>query len=463
MERVFLVKAPGGGMCEPPSPVTGIFERRLSKFRSSLTRFCPFLPPLTREQFVATYEGRGRKHRIYTRALETLYRRGVRRSDAYPNVFVKAEKLDLFEKPDPSPRIISPRKPEYNIEVGKYIKQIEHVVYRAIDSVFAKSGMGRAVVAKGRNAVERGAILREAWDSMADPVCLFLDASRFDQHVSEEALRFEHSVYEALYPGSKELKRLLSWQRENRAYIRTAWGNAKYFVRGGRMSGDMNTALGNVLLMCTLMHEFMRTALRGEARLVNDGDDCVLLVERKHRSRADCAISWFRDYGFTMKLEGETDIFERIEFCQSQPVFDGDRWVMVRDPSVCLDKDVVSVRPVLHEPHWRRLKGQIANCGLALAGNLPVLGAFYDALSETGIERKEELETGMDYLAQRMDGKYVEPTTAARVSYYLAFDVTPDEQEALEAEVRLWHGNALWAAPEAIQGHRNTTQALYKH
>jgi len=38
----------------------------------------------------------------------------------------------------------------------------------------------------------------------------------------------------------------------------------------------------------------------------------------------------------------------------------------------------------------------------------------------------------MDYLAHGMSHKYSTPSAESRVSFYIAFDYTPDEQEALE-------------------------------
>lgn len=424
LERVFFVKGPSGFQ-RPPKPLPGIFKRRLQKFRKHLLRYCVSTPPDTEFQFLSYYQGR--KRMIYERAIDSLHVQEVERKDAFLSAFVKAEKINFTEKLDPAPRLIQPRSPRYNVRVGQYIKPIEHPIYRAIDRSF-----GAHVVAKGKNAVERGAMLREAWDSLSDPVAVFLDASRFDQHVSKEALEWEHSVYLAVHQGDPVLQRLLSWQLVNRGFLYCDDGSVKYSVTGCRASGDMNTALGNVLIMCGLMSQFLQEWGGPGARLVNDGDDCVVLVERRMLTTVKAmAQQWFLDFGFTMKIEGDTDVFEKIEFCGSQPVFDGEKWVMVRNPHTTLDKDMVSVKPINDQPTWARQCQNISDCGLALAGNIPVFCSFYDMLSQ-GIDTPRQLETGMDYLALGMEGKRRVPSEAARTSFFMAFDITPDEQVALE-------------------------------
>lgn len=425
MERVFFVKK-SKDFVRPPQPRPGYFKYRLQKFRSSLLRGFVSTAPDTEEQFLSYYQGR--KRVIYQAAVDSLFVSEVERKDAYMTSFVKAEKINFTAKPDPAPRLIQPRTPRYATRVGQYIKPIEHRLYDAIDRTF-----GAHVVAKGKNALARGALLREAWDSLHQPVAVFLDASRFDQHISKQALQWEHSVYLAAYQGDPFLQTLLSWQLENRGFIYCGDGSVKYSVEGCRASGDMNTSLGNVLIMCGLMYQFLREWGGPGARLVNDGDDCVVIVERRMlQTVTEMACPWFLNFGFTMKVEGHTDVFERIEFCGSQPVFTGEHWVMVRNPHTTLDKDLISVKPIRDQPTWKRQMTAIAQCGLALAGNIPVFCAFYDMLDQRVVV-KRELETGMDYLARGMEGERRVPTPEARASFFMAFDITPDEQVALES------------------------------
>lgn len=423
-ERVFNIKSVAG-FIEPPVPRDGIFRERLSTFRSRLLGHMPTTARIDEEEFLEYYTGR--KRVVYQKAVDDIKIRDVCRQDSYLSAFLKAEKINFSAKPDAVPRLIQPRSPRYNVAVGCYIKPIEHHIYRAIDKVF-----GAPVVVKGKNAIERGEMIREAWDSLVDPVALFLDASRFDQHFSKQCLQFEHSFYLYLFQNDPELRKYLGWQINNRGFMRLPDGTIKYSVEGIRCSGDMNTALGNVLIMCAMMYEYLKTHASGQFRLINDGDDSVVMVERKvYNAVKQSCKKWFLEMGFTMKYEGESDVFEKIEFCQSQPVFDGQRWVMCRDPRIVLDKDLVSVRPINDRETWAKQASAIADCGLALAGNLPVFCSFYSMIHQ-GKKVARELATGMDYLARGMTGGRSDVHPSARFSFYKAFGITPDEQEALE-------------------------------
>jgi hypothetical protein len=341
---------------------------------------------------------------------------------------VKCEKTNFTAKPDPAPRLISPRTARYNIGVGVYIKKLEHELYNAIDAVY-----GARVVAKGANAVQRAGMLRDAWDDFVSPVALSLDASRFDQHVSYDALRYEHQFYMACYDSDKHLGELLSWQLETLGFGRTQdGGELRYKVIGTRMSGDMNTSCGNVLIMCAMMYGFFED-LRVKARLVNDGDDCVVVVEKEDVDKVLAAVEgYFLRLGFTMRIDGLCDVFEEVDFCQCRPVFDGERWVMCRDPRICFVKDLMVTRPLLTEAEWKAHCTAIALCGLALAGNLPVFRAFYRRLN-LGARKPAVLNSGMWYWSRGLEVKDSAPTTAARLSFWRAFDIYPAEQLLIES------------------------------
>lgn len=112
--------------------------------------------------------------------------------DSDISAFVKAEKINLTEKPDPAPRIIQPRDPRYNVEVGCYLKHTEKIMMKAIDQLFNPDSDIQTVF-KGLTADQSGRMMRRKWLKFRDPVALGLDASRFDQHVSRQALEWEHA------------------------------------------------------------------------------------------------------------------------------------------------------------------------------------------------------------------------------------------------------------------------------
>jgi hypothetical protein len=64
---------------------------------------------------------------------------------------------------------------------------------------------------------------------------------------------------------------------------------------------------------------------------------------------------------------------------------------------------------------------------------VPVLGEFYTMMKRSGgTANPTDLETGMYYLSKGMKQTYTKPSSAARVSFWRAFGITPEEQLILE-------------------------------
>lgn len=427
LERVFYIQV-DGKFVSPPQPARDVFNSRLSTFRSILVRCTPPTTPTDLAEFPKFYTGR--KRTIYQGAVDSLYRRDVDATDARVRCFVKAEKINFTAKKDPVPRIISPRDPRYNVAVGCYLKKLEHPLYGSIAKAF-----GSNTVAKGLNVQEVATLLWDKWRSFHDPVAIGLDASRFDQHISEDALRWEHSIYNSIYRCPR-LSKLLSMQLRNKCAGYTRDGAVKYTTQGTRMSGDMNTAMGNCIIMCGLIYSYSKE--RGvRVELVNNGDDCVVIISRRDLKRyVDGIVPWFREMGFTMKVEDTVDVFERIQFCQMQPVFDGHKYIMVRNPAIAIAKDSVSIKPLDNPSIFRKWLGAVGEGGLSLTGGIPIMQSFYCCLERaSGGDRLKDdptMESGWWYLARGMRRKWAPVRDEARYSFYLAFDISPDLQVAVE-------------------------------
>lgn len=440
-ERVFNVEhdTPEGKVLgRPPRPEPGHFTRQMLECSRRLRPLLPKAVPRTHASVVADYIG-DRRHRVYSEAMASLQSSPVNRVDARLTTFVKAEKVDLA-KGDPAPRVIQPRTPRYNLEVGRYLKHLEKPIYRSLAALW-----GSTTVFKGLNGVERGRALWAKWMEFDDPVAVGLDASRFDQHVSVDALRWEHKMYLNCYADPTDrarLAELLSWQVHN-AGIGRAWdGVVKYAVDGCRMSGDMNTALGNCLLMCCLVWTWCQM-VQVRVELANDGDDCVVIMEKKDLTRFHGGFQeWFRSMGFTMKVEDPVDWFEQIEFCQSHPVFTARGPVMVRDPRRAMAKDLHSVLPLDQVNMAQGLCTAMGEGGVALCAGVPVCEKFYRSLVRLGAGRKigrhPAMETGFSRLCSGIERAEVPITEAARVSFWRAFGILPSEQILLESQLEAW-------------------------
>lgn len=423
-ERVLYVFR-DGRLRRPPQPIEGAFGR-LSSIRKRLLMVLRPTPIVTREEYPSLYNGR--KKAIYERAVASLYSRGLRFSDSFCSTFLKAEKINFDKKVDPAPRVIQPRSPLYNVEVGRYLKLFEKALFGGIRRVF-----GYCVVLKGMNASEVGAALYENWTQFKKPCAVGLDASRFDQHVSREALKWEHSIYNGVFQ-SKELSKLLKQQLNNHGIARTEGFRVDYITDGCRMSGDINTSMGNCLLMSSMVIAYCEH--KGlKHRLANNGDDCVLFIEYGDLHLLNELDNWMLELGFTLTREQPVTTFEHIEFCQSHPVYTESGYRMVRDIHTAMSKDCVSIPGWNDTDDVRAWARNISGCGLALTTGVPVWEAWYSQLALLGSEtvrRGDQLEaSGMSYMARGVKSCVI--SAAARVSFWKAFGITPDQQEALEA------------------------------
>lgn len=428
LERVFFVNK-GGEFVPPPRPSPGALHAKLRQFKTLLVRRLPPTTPLRYEAFPALYWGR--KRTVYQNAVDSLYREDVKATDANIKCFVKAEKINFSAKKDPAPRIISPRDPRYNVAVGCYLKPVEHVLYNRIGEVF-----GSPTISKGLNVKEVATLLHTKWGKFHNPVAVGLDASRFDQHVSREALQWEHSIYNTWYNQDAKLEWLLSLQLRNKCRGYTNDGKLKYTTDGTRMSGDMNTAMGNCLIMCALVYSFARE-VGVPIELINNGDDCVVIMSKDNLKRFINPLEeWFVKMGFTMKVEAPVYHLEGIEFCQMHPVCDGQEWVMVRNPKIAIAKDSVSIKPLESHKLFKKWLGAVGEGGLSLTGGIPIMQEFYCCLerASSGLRLRNDptMDTGWWHLTRGMARKYQTVTQRARFSFYLAFGITPDMQIQVE-------------------------------
>lgn len=437
-ERVFAVESPTG-LVQPPRPERGVFAQRLGPSVKALMRGARGCQPITSGKFLEHYKGAKRVR--YAKAVQdNLEQGGPQRHHAHLSTFVKAEFINLDLKPDPAPRVIQPRHPRYNAELGRFIQPLEFRLYRRIARL-----CGGPTVMKGYNADQVGRIACSAWRQFDEPCAVSLDASRFDQHVSEEALRTEHAVYKAAYSNAslderELLAKLLEWQVMNVGHARVAEGSVKYEVVGNRMSGDMNTALGNCLLMCLMVYSYCRT--RGVGfRLLDNGDDATVILERRDLQTFLGGLKeWFLEMGFTMKVEEPVFTLEQIEFCQTHPVRVGDEYRMVRNPYSALSKDTCWKSPDLNSPqaasNWLRAVGE---CGQSLCSGVPVMQAFYQHLMRyPGRGRAQgfgDKQSGFERMEQGMSRAPVPVEATTRFSFWLAFGLTPDVQVALETKL----------------------------
>lgn len=447
VERIFQVRGEDGSLRAPPSPSVDFNVLTAG----ALDHFAPDVEAYPAKlQAVPAMMNGAAKRRRYDEALERHLAAPPVPSDAYLDTFVKIESANFSRKVDPVPRAINPRGVVYNLQLARWLKPQEHRMYAHADTLPWLRPTSTPIILKCYSPKRRAAVLREKWLAFNRPVAIPTDASRFDQHVSLEALQFEHSLYLRWFGEEPdgELGQLLSQQLVNRGISRCRDGTViRYSRRGGRMSGDMNTALGNCLLMTLLYYGLNRT-LQVAFEIADDGDDCVLICEEEDAANIMAALpNFFLTAGFTMEVGAPVDVFEQIEFCQCHPIYNGRYYTMVRDPLKCLSNDLVGTGKWANRALREAIIHLIGQGGGHLNVGIPVLQAFYGAcravqsslrtacLPDTGFARMVAMT--VKERGTTIHGKVpvAEITAEARVSFYLAYGILPDMQKQLEEQV----------------------------
>lgn len=399
----------------------------LAKFKAN----APFVASWSFQQFVESVHGR--KRTLYENACKRLaqgWTWGDVAKWSHIRAFIKHEKLEVKPK-RMVPRLVQPRSPEYNVLVGRYIKAAEKPVFETLQSVV---GSNTPVVGKGMNVKELGGVIDKKFHSFRNCVAVGLDMNRFDQHITQNMLRYEHKYYQALF-HSRELARLLRHQLCIDGKLFCDEGHIKYTIDGCRCSGDMNTSLGNTIIMTALVDAYCcRHGIPYDC-IVN-GDDTVVFFEKRFLERFGGFVPFCETLGFSPKVEEPVSVLEQVSFCQMQPVFDGEQYVMCRAYPTCVNKDAHTTYKV-NPTNCASYYSAIGQAGLALTSGLPVVQEYYSALYALGCPDDIPDEA----VSMRMWGKGMLPTykpvsAEARYSFYLAFGMTPDEQEAAEEAFR---------------------------
>jgi len=404
--------------------------------RKVLQRQLPFLESWDLERTRDSF--RGARHKRYCDAYDSLLLQPLSHADARISAFVKAEKADPAAKVNPDPRMIQARQPRYNLVLASYLRPVEHYIYNLV----APSGI--RMVAKGLNQKERAKTLIDKMARFSDPVVVSLDMSRFDKHVSATMLQQEHAFYLHALAGHPQLQQLLGWQVNNRCFTQNG---VKYRVHGGRMSGDINTALGNVLL-CIFMVIAAAQEILPDFEIFNDGDDVLLIFDCKHLLAVlESFPNLFKEFGQELKIENIAYHLSDVVFCQSHVVFDGIDYLFVRDWRKVLSHSCAGTK-YWNDPHLvRPLMGLVGQCELALSAGVPVLQGFAEALirlSGGKCAKSSHMEAG--YRA-RLSYEGIDHTNArsrviteeARESFALAFGTPIWEQHAIEDILLRWN------------------------
>nr|QUS52789.1 hypothetical protein 2 [Mute swan feces associated tombus-like virus 5] len=392
-------------------------HKRLTQCRLIARLIADWLPREQRQDGEWIDQYSGRKRRKYLDAYYDLATRPIRRSDAYVSAFVKAEKI--FELKDP--RLIQARSARYNCELANYLKPIEHHLYNI-------KGTGRLrkflpngrLIAKGCNMERRARLIKKKMDKFSRPMVISLDASRFDAHVTG-MLHVEHLIYKRYWRDPK-LHRLLDWQVRNRG--RTSNG-IKYSLHCSRMSGDMNTALGNCLISIIVLANVMRIiGLSTDCwDMLCDGDDVLVFIDTANSNIIQQLPPLYHEHGFPIKLENITSNYHEVLFCQTHPIQTIMGPKMVAVPTRTLSRSLVGVKHWSEPKYIPKYLALIGYCELALNMGVPCLQEFALMVLSWGTTLPTNLQ---------MSGRVVKAMREERAHPIVPLPITPEARSSFE-------------------------------
>nr|WKV33105.1 MAG: RNA-dependent RNA polymerase [Riboviria sp.] len=260
--------------------------------------------------------------------------------------------------------------------------------------------------------------------------------------------RTVHIKFCCIQSNGKQLDRLLHMQLYNIGAGYCYNGKLKYKVKGKRFSGDMNTALGNCIIMCGMVYEYCQARRIPEFQLINNGDDCVVFIERQHLGRFSSSLDqWFLELGFRMTVEPPVYSLAKIEFCQMHPIRIRDDIIMVRNIPTSTAKDTLSTIDIRNPRTRAKWLTAVGECGLAVTGGIPIVAEFYKAYMRWGGNTPSKLRdspqfqsSGFMHLSKGVATIDEPPLDITRVDVFEAWNITPDEQIALEGIYR----NIVW-------------------
>lgn len=453
MERVFY-HIINGVAVEPFRPSVTLVNQILAPAWHFAKRALPISASWSHQQFVDSYHGR--KKGVYARALTNLSKLTLSVSCikrlANLKSFIKVEKLPVLPNKRLVPRLIQPRTPEFNILLGSYLRSIEHTIYRKLQEMFETP---YPVVSKGFNSNDFGQIIYEKWKRISlrgKPVAIGLDMSRFDQHISQAMLKWEHRWYTQCFYGveRKELAKLLRNQLVNKGFVLCDDGIVKYEVEGTRGSGDMNTGLGNCIIMCSLIYSFLhsRNIPLNEVEIVDNGDDSLIITTSNYLTEVvEHLPSFVQHMGFVLKMEDPVYEIEHMSFCQLRPINIGDdKYVLSREWPRCVSKDTVVIHSCKNREYFLQYMASIGVGGVKMCKGIPILQSWYLFLSKLSTPLSDRILTDLclNMWVEGLEFHEQPITDQARLSFYKAFNITPEAQIAMEDYYKNLNINIEW-------------------
>jgi hypothetical protein len=257
--------------------------------------------------------------------------------------------------------------------------------------------------------------------------------SRYEAHINPELMALEHMIYNHMC-RSPELRRLLRAQAKSKGSMEVG---IKYSMQGRRLSGDMNTACGNAILMILMVGTCMQN-VQYPFRIYDDGDDCLLFVPYSNVDEVrERVMTWFLRFGVTLKVEHVARVLEEVQFCQARPVYWGDGvGVLTPNPYKVMSQMYSGVKYGRSPKLDNRLLRTTADCCIHVYHGMPVLHAFHDLVyRSTRVTAKSAYQDGaFEFWANANKAIKHQHSVddAVRLSFWQAYGISPTEQRLME-------------------------------
>lgn len=401
---------------------------RCVKIADALAEEVELCVKATPEQVVA-HKGSPQARKRYLHAFWLLFWFGVSAAWHKISAFVKVEKWPVETIGSKVPRLIQFRSYMYCGRLAQYLMPIEKNLWK-----YKRDGI--SPFAKSMCSFKVASTLVKMSERFQNPVYVLADHSKFDSCVTKPWILLEKRFYMKL-AYDEELEALMDIQLKNVGYTKNG---VKYTCDARKMSGEYNTSLGDTLINYCILSDVFRKV---DHRLLVNGDDSVIVLERSDLNKVDLGESVWKRYGFKTKVDIVEEL-SQVEFCQAKPInLGGGVWRMVREPWRAIGRSCVSVKRYQNKA-WYGLVAAMGYSELACGTGVPMMQAWARYLMRASCGAKPlPHEISQRARLERRVQEDVPVTLEARQSFAESFGIGIDQQLDFEQWCELADGEVL--------------------
>lgn len=358
-------------------------------------------------------------------------------------------KVEFYIEPDKTPRPIVFGAKHNILELGRFMKPIEH---HLLTFQFQKYFRDTPKFAKGRSLVQRGQDIDYILSRFSNPIIMSIDGSKFDGHVTPGQRRLENYFMTKFYDNQNFADLL------NASIVVRGKGTrtkVKLQSNGNRLSGTPQTALGNcIIMMCAVgsfFQHYKQLFTRTDSNqlpfdMYDDGDDCLLFIEKENAEKVKEMLKpWYAQLGHELKYEQISSKMSDIYFCQSKILYTP-KPRMVRRPDTLFWKSLCTYKYHHNPTALKRWVKAVAIGMHATHPGIPLyqhyakkLGSLVTAVEPFSLEFLDshylKYEGIGDVFCKEYDFTITPINPQTRATFEDAFGISPDRQIEIEEKL----------------------------